>query len=133
MKIEDAAYLGSFAIPPVLLLGRAWIQKLVDGKPFKREHFYLGLDLTVYFLAATLVNFLDIAKKSPVDGGSVTWSVLLLFFAMVILLMQMGIHQSWSPDTKRGGMQKFILCYFSNSLGILLFYGFVRLKIGGLI
>jgi hypothetical protein len=133
MKIEDVAYWGSFVIPLVLLAVGAWIQKLVDGKPFRREHFFLGLDLTVYFLAATMINFLDIAKRPPPDGMSIVWTVVLLLTAIVMLLMQMGMHQTWASETKHGGMQIFMLCYFSNFLGIILLYGFVRLKTGGII
>jgi hypothetical protein len=119
---------------PVVLLGvGAWIQKLVDGKPFQREHFFMGLDLTVYFLAATMVNFLDIAKKQPLEGMSIVWTVILLLAAIVMLLIQMGMHQTWVPEEKRSRMQIFMLCYFSNGIGILLLYGFVKLKAGGLI
>jgi hypothetical protein len=133
MKIQDVVYWGSFVIPLVLVAVGAWIQKLVDGKPFKREHFYLGLDLTVYFLAATMINFLDIAQKQPLNGMSVVYTVALLLAAIVMLLVQMGMHQSWLPEVNRGRMQVFMLCYFSNFLGILLLYGFVKLKTGGLI
>jgi hypothetical protein len=111
----------------------AWIQKLVDAEPFKREHFFMGLDLTVYFLAATMVNFLDIAKRQPLNGMSIVWTVVLLLAAIVMLLIQMGMHQTWSSQAKSGRMQIFMLCFFSNGLGILLLYGFVKLKTRGLI
>jgi hypothetical protein len=133
MTIESMTYWGSFVIPVVLLGIGAWIQKLVDGRPFRREHFFLGLDLTVYFLASTMVNFLDIAKKQPMNAMSVAWTVVLLLAALFMLFFQMGIHQTWRSEAKRGRMQAFMLCYFSNGLGILLLYGFVKLKAGGLI
>ena len=131
--VEGIAYWGSFVIPLVLLAVGAWIQKLVDGKPFKREHFYLGLDLTVYFLASAMVNFLDIARKQPMNSMSIVWTVILLLAAIVMLLIQMGLHQSWTVAGKTGRMQVFMLCYFSNGLGLLLLYGFVKLKTRGLI
>ncbi len=133
MTIEKIAYWGSFVIPLVLLGVGALIQKLVDGKPFKREHFYLGIDLTLYFLAVTLVNFLDVAKSVPVVVTSIVWTVILLLGAIVMLFIQMGIHQAWLGDEKRGRMQLFMLCIFSNALGILLLYGFVKLKTKGLL
>jgi hypothetical protein len=50
-----------------------------------------------------------------------------------MLIIQMGIHQVWIPPEKGGRMQLFMLCYFSNGIGILLLYGFVKMKVGRLI
>lgn len=133
MELESIAYWGAFVIPLVLLAVGAGISKIVDSQPFKREHFYLGLDLTVYFLASVMVNFLDIAKNSPLKGKEVVWTVVLLLAAIVMLLTQIGIHQTWQAENKRGRLQFFMLCYFANGLGILMLYGFVKLKTKGLI
>src|ERR1700722_6816083 len=37
-------------------------RKLIEGTPWSRRHFYLGLDLTIYFLAACMINVCDLAK-----------------------------------------------------------------------
>jgi hypothetical protein len=132
MTIDDIAYWGAFVIPLVLLGMTGVIRKLVDSQSFKREHWYLGLDLTIYFLSATIVNFLDIAK-SETNRNGIVWTVILLLSAIVMLLIQLGIHQQWTPVERRSKMQKFMLCYFANGLGILMLYGFVKLKTRGLI
>lgn len=135
MGIEAIAYWGSFAIPLVLLGIGAAIQKVVAHKPLSREHFYLGLDLTVYFLASTMINFLDIAKSHSSDARDLrlVWTVLMLLAAIVMLIIQMGIHQRWMGDENKCRMQVFMLCYFSNGLAILMLYGFVKLKTRGLL
>jgi non-ribosomal peptide synthetase component F len=37
-------------------------RKLIEGTPWSRRHFYLGLDLTIYFLATCMTNLCDLAK-----------------------------------------------------------------------
>ncbi len=110
-----------------------FIRKLVDGADFKREHWYLGIDLTVYFLASTLVNFVDIAKAARPNEQAMVWTAVLVAGAVVMLFVQAGLHQTWQSRAQRGRMQLFMLCYFANSLGILMLYGFVKLKTRGLI
>ena len=133
MAISEIAYWGTFLIPLVLLAVGVSIQKLVDGKPFRRDHFYLGLDLTVYFLASTMINFLDIAKAEPVVVIKIAWTVVLLLVAIVLLMIQMSMHQRWMGTENNTRMQVFMLCYLANILALAALYGFVKLKTGGLI
>jgi hypothetical protein len=132
MSLENIAYWGAFVIPLVLLGLSAFIQKIIDGGPgFKREHFYIGIDLTVYFMASIMVNFLDIAKTVPVNAMGIVWTVLFLTAGLVMLFIQIGLYQSWKP---RDGKTQFVMLgLFSNLLGILLLYGFVQLKARGLL
>jgi hypothetical protein len=131
MNINTIVYWGAFFIPLVLLATGAVMQKIVDAQPFQRHHFYMGLDLTVYFLAATLVNFLDIAKEDHGRAEPIIYTVLLVLAALVMLITQIGMHQAWKERT--GRMQIFMLCGVANSFGILMLYGFVRLKTRGLL
>jgi hypothetical protein len=133
MSIQTIAYWGAFVIPVILLAVGAIIQKVVDAKPFERDHFYMGMDLTIYFLAATMVNFLDIAKEDHGHSAPIVWTVILMLSALVMLFVQIGMHQAWQGEQHKCKMQVFILCGIANSLGILLLYGFVRLKTRGLI
>lgn len=133
MNINTVAYWGAFLIPLVLLGVGVLIDRIVDAKPFKRDHFYMGLDLTVYFLAATLVNFLDIAKEDHGRSGPILWTLAMVLGALVMLLIQMGMHQAWKGEDHHCRMQMFMLCGVANVLGILLLYGFVRLKTRGLL
>jgi hypothetical protein len=132
MKLESIAYWGAFLIPLVLLGLSVVIQKIVDGGPeFKREHWYIGIDLTVYFMASIMVNFLDIAKTVPVNAMAIVWTVIFLIAGLVMLMIQIGLHQAWRP---RDGKTQFVMLgLFSNLLGILLLYGFVQLKARGLL
>lgn len=133
MTIEGLAYWGAFFIPLILLLTTGFIRKLVDGTDFKRDHWYLGIDLTTYFLASTLVNFIDIARTGHPDLRAIMWTAVLVAGAVVMLFVQAGLHQQWVPKANRSLLQILVLCFFANALGILLLYGFVRLKTKGLI
>ena len=133
MNVEGLAYWAAFSIPLILLLMTGFIRKLVDGVEFKREHWYLGIDLTVYFLASVLVNFLDIAKSNHPNGSATVWTSVLVAAAVVMLFVQAGLHQSWVARSQSSLMQLVILCGFCNLLGILMLYAFVKLKVKGLI
>lgn len=133
MTIEGLAYWGTFFIPLILLAMTGFIRKLVDAEDFKREHWYLGIDLTIYLLAATLVNVLDLAKSPHHDDKGIAWTVVLSAGAVVMLIVQTGIHQQWVRQNNRPMMQLFMLVIFSNFLGILTLYAFVKLKQKGLI
>ena len=133
MTFEELAYWAAFFIPVILLVMTGFIRKLIDGTGFKRDHWYLGIDLTVYFLASTLVNFLDIAKGHPPNERSMVWTAVLVAAAVVMLFVQAGLHQSWVPKAQKSVLQMVILCGFANFLGILLLYAFVQLKTKGLI
>ncbi|MGB6130215.1 MAG: hypothetical protein WCC14_20775 [Acidobacteriaceae bacterium] len=133
MDIQRVAYWGAFAIPLALIGLGIFIRSVVDGGKFKREHFYIGLDLTVYFMAAVMTNFLDIAKADPVVPSEIIYSVLLLLGGLFILFAQVRLHQIWHPSVRQGKMQLAALGFFSNILGVILLYTFVRLKARGLV
>ena len=133
MTIEDLAYWGAFFIPLILLVMTGFIRKLVDGTDFKRDHWYLGIDLTVYFLASTLVNFIDIGRGGHPNEKAIVWTAVLVAAAVVMLFVQAGLHQQWVPRASKSFLQVLILCVFANALGTLLLYAFVKLKTKGLI
>ncbi len=133
MTIEGLAYWGAFFIPLILLVMTGFIRKLVDGTDFRRDHWYLGIDLTVYFLASTLINFIDIARAGHQDQKALVWNTVLVAGAIVMLVVQAGLHQTWVPRANKSLLQVMILCFFANALGILLLYTFVQLKTRGLI
>ena len=133
MTVEGLAYWGAFSIPIILLVMTGFIRKLVDGTDFRREHWYLGIDLTIYFLASTLVNILDIAKAPLPDERKLVWTAVLVAAAVVFLVIQAVIQQSWQPRSEKRKMQLVMLCGFANLLGILFLYGFVQMKLKGLL
>ena len=133
MDLQPVAYWGAFAIPLVLLGFGILIRVTVAQGKLKPEHFYIGLDLTVYFLAVVMTNFLDIAKDDPVPKLAIIYSLVLFVPAIFFLLTQIWMHQVWLPPHKAGRTQFVILAGFSNLLGILLLYGFVQFKARGLV
>lgn len=133
MTIEGLAYWAAFFIPIVLLATTGFIRKLVDGTDFRRDHWYLGLDLTVYFLASTLVNILDIAKAPHPNERAMVWTAVLIAAAVVVLFLQAGLHQTWVPRKHRPVGQIVVLRGICNGFGILTLYAFVILKTRGLI
>lgn len=134
MEIQKFAYWVAFAIPLLLIAVSCTTDKLIEGKPWHRKHFYLGIDLTIYFLAACLVNVADLAKDEhnrPSNGY--LWTIVLISMAIVILFIQAALHQEWEKDAKSPRGQILVLCLASNSVGLVLLYAFVRMKLGNLL
>ena len=121
-------------IPALLLFLGCFTEKLIDGPGgWRINHFFVGLDLTIYFLATCLVNVLDIAQsKSPPPNGYL-WTVCLITAALFCLFYQTTVHQDWEDEKKKSGRRTFMLCGVSNVLGLVLLYGFMRLKLDGAI
>ena len=133
MRIEELAYWASFAIPLVLILVSSTTRKLIEGIPWHRRHFYLGIDLTIYFLAACLVNVADLAKGSNHRGENYVWTSCMIALAIVILFVQAAFHQEWEKDEKSPRGQVLVLCLASNGVGLVLLYAFVRMKLSALL
>lgn len=126
---EIAVYL----IPAALLLLGCTTEKLIDGKPWQTKHFFVGLDLTIYFLATCLVNILDLTRAKELPKNGYLWTVCLISIAILCLFYQTTVHQDWEDENRRGRMRTFMLCGVSNIIGLGLLYGFMRLKLSGAI
>lgn len=133
MDIDKYAYWVSFAIPLVLIAVSCSSRKLIESKPWNRKHFYLGLDLTIYFLAACLVNVADLAKSPVATPQKYIVTLCLTLLATVLLWVLTAIHQEWEKDQKTPTGQIYVLCIASNLVGVVMLYGFVRFKLGGLL
>lgn len=83
-----------FAIPILLMVVSSSSRKLIEGTPWSRRHFYLGLDLTIYFLAACMINVCDLAKDHTRLASSSIWTLCVISLGIVILLVQAAFH--WS-------------------------------------
>ena len=120
-------------IPAMLLFLGCFTEKLIDGSGWKTRHFFVGLDLTIYFLATCLVNVLDIAQSKAPPPNGYLWTVCLITAAVFCLFYQTTVHQDWEDEKKSGRQRTFMLCGVSNLLGLALLYGFMRLKLVGAI
>ena len=134
LTIPDVdATAAAYLIPAVLLLLGSLTEKLIDGKKWQAKHFFVGLDLTIYFLATCLVNILDLTKdKNALKNGAI-WTVVLISVAILCLFYQTTVHQDWEDEKNRGRTQTFMLCGVSKLIGLGLLYGFMRLKLMGAI
>jgi hypothetical protein len=109
-------------------------KKIVEAKPFSRTHFFVGLDLTLYFLSACLINVIDLTKPPVgINKDGLLLTVGLAAIAILTLFFQIAVHQEWEPEGRGRFGQIMWLCVFSNGIGITLIYGFVRLKLRGTI
>ena len=120
-----------YVIPVALLFLGCFTQKLIDHTSWQPKHFFVGLDLTIYFLATCLVNILDIASAPVQPANGYLWTVILVATAMLCLFYQTTVHQDWEKDEKKGKKQIFMLCIVSNLIGLGLLYGFMTLKVRG--
>ncbi len=133
MTFEGLSYWAAFLIPLLLLGMTGFLRKLVEGVPFKREHWYLRIDLTVYLLGSGLINLIDLAKVNQVNQRTFASTALLVASSVVLLIVQAGIHQTFMPKAQRSRMQLFMLCGFCNVVGILSLAAFVQLKLRGIV
>ncbi len=135
MPISNAevAYWVTWAIPVVLVALGIAIHKIVSQQPWNRTHFYIGLDLTVYFLAACLTNLIDLSRTPERQNRGYLFTVGLVAVGVVLLFFQTAFHAEWENKENLATGQLIWLCGISNSVGLFLLYCFVRLKIKGLI
>jgi hypothetical protein len=134
MQIEHLAYWLEFGIPAGLIFLGCITQKLIDKEPFNRTHFFIGLDLTIYFLSACLINVIDLTKAAEgINKDGLLFTAGLTTVAILTLFFQVAVHQEWEDEAKGRWGQIIWLCVLSNGIGILLIYGFVRFKLRGTI
>jgi hypothetical protein len=136
MSSDSLAYWMAICIPAVLLLLGSFTEKLIDGKPFNRKHFYVGLDLTIYFLATCFVNIADLVRdhhEKSRGEQAVLWTAAMFSLGMLMLFYQTTVHQEWEKEEKNGRKQFLWLCIASNGIGLGLLGAFVLAKWEGLI
>jgi len=134
MDIAKLAYVFSFLVPLLLIIVSCASRKVIEAEPWSRRHFYIGLDLTIYFLTACLTNVADLAKEGAKDDPpKFVWTMLMITVASMMLWVQAAFHQEWEKDTKSPRGQVFVLCGASNGVGLILLFGFIRMKLDGLL
>jgi uncharacterized membrane protein YoaK (UPF0700 family) len=101
----------------VLLIGVA-VKKLIH-KQWRRDHFYLGIELSLVAFASTFTDMLT----GPATDMAAQWLLLIL----LTLVYQATVHQSWEGESKKGWRQTGWLLFFSNASGIGLFLGYAYL------
>jgi hypothetical protein len=115
-----------FAIPVVLILVSALIKKIVRGRSsFKLDDFSLGLDLTLAAFSSAAVSLLEV---DPTGRTNLAWY---LVFTLIVLMLQLALHQQWSGTSVTWWKSLCLLGFLSNGLGISLLGFFIHWKIEG--
>lgn len=133
MKSEDLLIWAAYAIPFVLILVSASVDKLVEKSPWHWKHFYCGIDLMLAVLGAALVNILDLAKIPDAEtrGDALAWTALFIAGSTLLLFVISGFHQDWGPENRYGRWQVFLLGFASNGIGVAVAIAFLKLKMKG--
>jgi len=130
MTTESLAYWTTFSIPGLFILLRIIVQRLIDGPPWRRKHFYVGVDLSIFSLAASTVNVIVLLQAQ--SNGFADRAIRSLIAAIVVvfvLVYQITVHQEWEKDEKHTTGKTWMLCVLSNLIGLTLVGTFVFLKV----
>jgi len=135
MTIEQLLYWAAYVIPFALIVITATAEKIVEKKAWHWKHFYRGLDLMVTVLGASLVNLLDVSKMADADKRMMAaiWTVAFVVASFSLVFVITSLHQDWGAEDRFGRGQVLLLGFASNGVGIALAWGFVQLKVKGLV
>jgi len=130
MNTVKLAYWFTFAIPGVFIVLRIIVQRLIDGPPWLQKHFYVGVDLSIFSLAATAVNMIDLLMRGQnyvPRQGLMNFSCLIAI--VLVLVYQITVHQQWERADSRDSGKTWYLCVVSNLIGCALIGGFIYMKV----
>jgi hypothetical protein len=128
-------YAVAFGIPFVLIFLSALAEKLVRGQGWKWKYFYLGVDLTLAAMSTAFVNLADATlpgNKSLPPGASAK-SAMFLVGTLFLLFILMGFQQDHGHVEKPSRWQICMLVFASNLAASGVFFGFILMKLKGLL
>jgi ABC-type Fe3+-siderophore transport system permease subunit len=137
-------YLTGLIVPTILLFAGMLAKKLVRGKGWEPNDFYLGVELTLGALTSALLQIFDIIKEyqrlaqvaikaghqdPPVTQDALVGVISIAGFVVVtfvLFLLVLTFHQDWEhePDS---GKKRWILGVLCNILGFALMFAFLLL------
>ncbi|MGO9125416.1 MAG: hypothetical protein ACLP6G_11070 [Terriglobales bacterium] len=128
-------YAAAFGIPFSLICLSALAEKLVRGQGWKWKYFYLGVDLTLAAMSAALVNLADAALpgNKSLPAGSSAKSAVFLAGTLFLLFVLMGFQQDYGHIEKPTKGQICMLVFASNLAATGVFFGFILMKLKGLL
>ena len=125
----------AFGIPVLLILLSALAEKLVRGQGWKWKYFYLGVDLTLAAMSSALVNLADAAvpgnRSLPV--GASAKSAMFIAGTLFLLFVLMGFQQDHGHTENPSKWQICMLVFASNLAATGVFFGFILMKLKGLL
>lgn len=96
-------YIVGIGVPIVLAMFGVLGKKLVRGPGWKKEDFYIGVELNLAALANGLVSSCDLLKiptgtlPQKMVGYAVA-SAVVTFFGFFMFLFLLSVHQDWESD-----------------------------------
>ena len=124
----------AFGIPFLLIILSALAEKLTQGHGWKWRYFYLGVDLTLAAMSAALVNLADIQVSGKVTpSGAGTKSAMFLAGTLALLFVVMCFQQDHGHADNPTRRQIAILVFASNLAATGVFFGFILMKLKGLL
>jgi hypothetical protein len=128
-------YIIALVVPVILILSGAFAKKLVRGTTWTRSDFFLGVELSLSSIAATLTNFLDLSNTATRNGTQVVPLEMarngaFLGICFFLLLVVLATHQEWEAKAKSRTAQFWWLGVFANLIGATLLVTFLLLVKG---
>ena len=128
-------YVIALVVPIILIVSSAFAKKLVRGTTWERADFFLGVELSLASIAATLTNFLELAKEATdgtikIDPNSLAKNGAFLAICFFLLLVVLTTHQEWQGRKDSPRAQMLWLGVFANMMGAGLLVTFIILVKG---
>lgn len=128
-------YSVAFGIPVILIFLSAFVEKLCRHQGWKLKYFYLGVDLTIAAMSSALVNLAD----SILPGGrslparASAYSALYLAGTLFLLFVLMCFQQDYGHIENPNWKHIALLVVASNLMATGIFFGFILMKLRGLL
>lgn len=129
-------YIIAIAIPLALLLAGALLRKIVRGDGWKREDFFLGVELSLSALGTAMVYVYDLSRPeaSNLKGASVPERLVattsFMIICLLLLFAVLAVHQDWQKANQNRTGQIVWLGGVCNLVGVLLLVAFILLVKG---
>jgi hypothetical protein len=127
MAILSNRYVAAFCVPLGVLVIGVLSKKIMRGRGWQRDDFYLGVELALAALAGDLTYLIDVwsGQQSSHTIAPPIYLVVILVFLFVLIAQ----HQDWAKQSK-SWQQIVYLCFVSNVVGGALLVGFIALVKG---
>lgn len=117
-------------VPLLLFLTGGFGKKLVRAENnWHRKDFYLGVDVALATMSATLIHLFDITRSitelnALEHTSKLVASGVFLAISFFLFMLILGVHQNWESQNRQRGEQWFWLVFASNSvsLGFMSFF-----------
>lgn len=127
MGILTNKYIIAFGIPLILIICGGVIKKLVRGAPsWEQDDFFLGIELLFASFTSAIFNILyglNNPTALPTQTASqqtnpLLMSTVFLAISFFMLLLVMGIHQTWALNSQEKNKRFLWLGVVCNTIGV---------------